>query len=50
VEINARLFEVKEFYLERVVENIMQDKEIEKTQQDKDLLLESMSLNESNKP
>ena len=50
MEINARLFEVKEFYLDTVVANIMGDKDIEKTKQDQDLILECLAMNESNKP
>jgi len=50
IEINARLYEVKEFYVENVVKNIMQDTMIEKSGQDKDLLLECLTINEGNKP
>ena len=31
IEINARLFEVKEFYIEMIVKNLLQDGMIEKT-------------------
>ncbi|CDW71563.1 nucleic acid helicase [Stylonychia lemnae] len=50
IEINARLFEVKEFYLDQLVDNIRKDELIQKSAQDNDLLLESLSINECNKP
>ena len=50
IEINARLFEVKEFYIEQVVSNIKNDELLELQPGDKDLLDEALQINESNKP
>ena len=40
IEINARLFTVKEFYLDKMIQNYRNQKGIVLTQQDKDLLFE----------
>ncbi|TNV71351.1 hypothetical protein FGO68_gene11326 [Halteria grandinella] len=50
VEINARMFPVEELYIDMLVENLLKESEITKTQQDKDLLYESRQIQEGNKP
>jgi HrpA-like RNA helicase len=50
IEINARLYSVKEFYIEEIVKNIMLDHQIEKSAQDKELMSEVMGISELCKP
>ena len=51
IEINARMFEVREFYLDQVIKNINQQKDtIKLTAQDRETLLESLEGTGIQKP
>jgi hypothetical protein len=41
IEINARCFAVKDFYLDEIIQNIFSDKDITLSPQDRDLLMEA---------
>ena len=41
VVINARCFEVQEFYIEEMIQNLLKEKRITLSPQDKDLLMEA---------
>jgi hypothetical protein len=41
IEINARCFAVKDFYLDELIQNIFSDKDITLSPQDRDLLMEA---------
>lgn len=44
IEINARLYQVKDFYLDKIVENLRGQKGIELTSQDQELLHEATEM------
>ena len=44
IEINAKIFEIKEFYLDKMIENLKKQKDIALTAQDKELLHEALEL------
>lgn len=50
VEINARLFHVKDFYLDKIVDNLKSQKDIVLTSQDKELLHEATEMSGMQKP
>ena len=51
IEINARMYEVREFYLDQVIKNVQQQANIIKlTEQDKEILLESLEGTGIQKP
>lgn len=50
VEINARMYPVEELYIDMLVENLLKEPAIQKSQQDRDLLYESRQISEGNKP
>ena len=50
IEINARMFEVREFYLDQVIKNIQQQAGLTLTMQDKEVLMESLEGTGTQKP
>ena len=50
IEINARMYEVKEFYLDAVINNIKKQTDLKLTGQDKEILMESMEGAGTQKP
>jgi ATP-dependent RNA helicase TDRD9 len=50
IEINFRLFHVEDLYLDEIVDKMLEDKDIERTHQDKELLYEAKKICEGNKP
>jgi hypothetical protein len=50
VEINFRLFHVEDLYLDEIVDKMLEDKDIKRTQQDRELLFEAKRICEGNKP
>lgn len=50
IEINSRLFHVEDLYVDEIVDNMLGDKDIIKTQQDRELLFDAKKICEGNKP
>jgi HrpA-like RNA helicase len=50
IEINFRLFQVEELYVDQIVDSLLQDRGIEKNRQTLDLILEARNVTEGNKP
>ena len=50
IEINFRLFQVEELYVDQIVDSLLQDSGIEKNRQTLDLILEARNVTEGNKP
>lgn len=50
VEINARLFEVQEFYMDKIIVNLKNDRDVKLSNQDKELIEEARTICDSNKP
>jgi hypothetical protein len=50
IEINARLYQVKDFYLDAIVANMKKQKGIELTAQDNELLHEATEMSGTQKP
>ena len=50
VEINARMFAVQEFYLDKMIENFRRQEGLELSSQDKELLLEALEQQGTQKP
>ena len=50
IEINAKIYEIKEFYLDKMIENLKKQKDIELSSQDKEILHEAMELSGTQKP
>ena len=50
VEINFRLFHVEDMYIDDVVDRMLEDEQIVKTQQDREYLFDAKKICEGNKP
>ncbi len=50
IEINFRLFQVEELYVDQIVDSLLQDSDVKKDRQTVDLLLEARGSTEGNKP
>ena len=50
VEINARMFTVQEFYMDKMIENFRRQEGLELSSQDKELLLEALEQQGTQKP
>jgi hypothetical protein len=50
VEINLRLFHVEELYIDQLADNLLNDKDIKKDYQTRELLFETKNVTEGNKP
>jgi HrpA-like RNA helicase len=50
IEINARMYEVSEFYLDKIIVNLRGDSRLQLTSQDKELLDDAITIGDSKKP
>lgn len=50
VEINARMYHVRDFYLDKIIDNLKTSRDIELTSQDKELLHEANEMSGQQKP
>ena len=50
IEINARLYEVREFYMDKIIVNLKNDSNVKLTSQDKELIDDARTICDSSKP
>ena len=50
IEINARMFQVTDLYVDQIVDNLLKEQGIEKSKQDREYLYEAKQICEGNKP